>query len=284
MEPSETIISEEWSSISGFYTAQEDEFMTQFYENCSVPEDLYGNPNLLGFPSSSSSSAFWPTHFTGDDSFYFPSNVSHDPTNNNFGSISMCCEVQVSEPAQDDDHKTSNLERKRSMSSVEIQKNKRNVEPRRNNNPTCSKSNKEEERSNNDYDSLYSSRFCSSSEDDPIVASSHQEDDTNPKNNIDLKSNLKSRSNTGPSTEAQSLYARRRRLRINERLRILQNLVPSGTKVDISTMLEEAVQYVKFLQLQIKLLSSDDLWMYAPIAFNGLNIGLDLNITPTRQP
>lgn len=46
----------------------------------------------------------------------------------------------------------------------------------------------------------------------------------------------------------------KRRERINERLRILQNLVPNGTKVDISTMLEEAVQYVKFLQLQIKVI------------------------------
>ncbi|CAL4978504.1 unnamed protein product [Urochloa decumbens] len=66
--------------------------------------------------------------------------------------------------------------------------------------------------------------------------------------------------------------------RINERLRILQNLVPNGTKVDISTMLEEAVQYVKFLQLQIKLLSYDEMWMYAPIAYNGMNIGVDLNL------
>ena len=33
---------------------------------------------------------------------------------------------------------------------------------------------------------------------------------------------------------------------------MLQKLVPNGTKVDISTMLEEAVHYVKFLQLQIK--------------------------------
>lgn len=81
-------------------------------------------------------------------------------------------------------------------------------------------------------------------------------------------------------------------------------------------MLEEAVQYVKFLQLQIKvttwlsfllwlhlkfifektqqlilfptfefeqLLSSDDLWMYAPIAYNGMNIGLELNINITKQ-
>jgi hypothetical protein len=92
-------------------------------------------------------------------------------------------------------------------------------------------------------------------------------------------------------------------------------------KVDISTMLEEAAQYVKFLQLQIKvgyqhlharrlniwkekcvilylklwhntnfvsnnyvqLLSSDDTWMYAPIAYNGINISnVDLNI-PSLQ-
>jgi hypothetical protein len=92
-------------------------------------------------------------------------------------------------------------------------------------------------------------------------------------------------------------------------------------QVDISTMLEEAMHYVKFLQLQIKvrlfaahmttsdyslcscqncsasciffsgekkklkllvflqLLSSDEMWMYAPIAYNGMNIGIDLNLS-----
>ena len=49
-----------------------------------------------------------------------------------------------------------------------------------------------------------------------------------------------------------SLVLQKRRERINERLKILQNLVPNGTKVDISTMLEDAVHYVKFLQLQIR--------------------------------
>ncbi|TKY57885.1 Transcription factor bHLH85 [Spatholobus suberectus] len=93
-----------------------------------------------------------------------------------------------------------------------------------------------------------------------------------------LNSNGKTRASRGSATDPQSLYARKRRERINERLRILQNLVPNGTKVDISTMLEEAVNYVKFLQLQIKLLSSDDLWMYAPLAYNGLDIGLNLNL------
>lgn len=50
----------------------------------------------------------------------------------------------------------------------------------------------------------------------------------------------------------------KRRERINERLRTLQHLVPNGTKVDISTMLEEAVQYVKFLQLQIKVWTNSE--------------------------
>ncbi|KAI3773698.1 hypothetical protein L1987_48228 [Smallanthus sonchifolius] len=92
--------------------------------------------------------------------------------------------------------------------------------------------------------------------------------------------NGKTRASRGSATDPQSLYARKRRERINERLRILQNLVPNGTKVDISTMLEEAVEYVKFLKLQIQLLSSDDMWMYAPIAYNGMDMGLYQNITP----
>ncbi|CAL9780420.1 unnamed protein product [Musa acuminata subsp. burmannicoides] len=93
-------------------------------------------------------------------------------------------------------------------------------------------------------------------------------------------SSSKTTAGRGSSTEPQSLYARKRRERITERLRTLQSLVPNGTKVDLSTMLEEAVEYVKFLHLQIKLLSSDDLWMYAPIAYNGMSVGFDLNISP----
>ncbi|KAI3686769.1 hypothetical protein L1987_80456 [Smallanthus sonchifolius] len=105
----------------------------------------------------------------------------------------------------------------------------------------------------------------------PIASSSScsSEDDTTA-----INSNWKTRAGRGAATDPQSLYARKRRERINERLKVLQNLVPNGTKVDISTMLEESVQYVKFLQLQIKLLSSDEMWMYAPIAYNGMDMGL----------
>ncbi|KAG6533087.1 transcription factor RSL3-like [Zingiber officinale] len=118
-------------------------------------------------------------------------------------------------------------------------------------------------------------------------SSSHSSEDdsgsSNSKKLITLNRKEKPRVGHGSSTDPPSLYARKRRERINERLRILQNLVPNGTKVDISTMLEEAAQYVKFLQLQIKLLSSDDMWMYAPIAYNGMNLGFDLKICPSVQ-
>ncbi|KAI4993155.1 hypothetical protein ZWY2020_007468 [Hordeum vulgare] len=93
----------------------------------------------------------------------------------------------------------------------------------------------------------------------------------------------KARAGRGAATDPQSLYARKRREKINERLKVLQHLIPNGTKVDISTMLEEAVHYIKFMQLQIKLLSSDDMWMFAPIAYNGFNVGLDLKIAPPQQ-
>nr|GFA85468.1 transcription factor bHLH84-like [Tanacetum cinerariifolium] len=115
-----------------------------------------------------------------------------------------------------------------------------------------------------------SSSFCNS------------EDESNASQELDGGANkltVKTRASRGAATDPQSIYARKRRERINERLRILQTLVPNGTKVDMSTMLEEAVHYVKFLQLQIKLLSSDDKWMYAPIAYNGVDMGLYHNIS-----
>ncbi|KAF9600701.1 hypothetical protein IFM89_011372 [Coptis chinensis] len=127
--------------------------------------------------------------------------------------------------------------------------------------------------------SRYSSSCCNSEDDTNVSQEQNRVETSNSKESEALDSNGKTRASRGSATDPQSIYARKRRERINERLRILQNLVPNGTKVDISTMLEEAVQYVKFLQVQIKLLSSDDLWMYAPLAYNGMDIGLDLKIS-----
>ncbi|CAA7025224.1 unnamed protein product [Microthlaspi erraticum] len=107
------------------------------------------------------------------------------------------------------------------------------------------------------------------------VVENHDEEESMLQSEISVTTTDHQKSLTGSKKRSRATSAEKRRERINERLRILQNLVPNGTKVDISTMLEEAVHYVKFLQLQIKLLSSDDLWMYAPIAFNGMDIGLN---------
>ncbi|CAN6581524.1 unnamed protein product [Malus baccata var. baccata] len=53
------------------------------------------------------------------------------------------------------------------------------------------------------------------------------------------------------STDPQSVAARERRHRISDRFKILQSLVPGGTKLDTVSMLEEAIHYVKFLKTQI---------------------------------
>ncbi|TKW01963.1 hypothetical protein SEVIR_8G213400v4 [Setaria viridis] len=92
-----------------------------------------------------------------------------------------------------------------------------------------------------------------------------------------MKQRSSSRGRSRSSKNSQSVYAKKRRERINEKLKTLQQLIPNGTKVDMSTMLEEAVQYVKFLQLQIKLLSSDETWMYAPLAYNHMTIDINMN-------
>ncbi|KAB5526606.1 hypothetical protein DKX38_020453 [Salix brachista] len=152
-----------------------------------------------------------------------------------------------------------------------VQKSKKSVQPKKNQRSTPNIRNEEEE-SNAGPDGQ-SSSSCSSEDDN-----ASKDSDSKVSEKV-LNSSGKTRASRGAATDPQSLYARKRRERINERLKILQNIVPNGTKVDISTMLEEAVHYVKFLQLQIKLLSSDDLWMYAPLAYSGIDIGLDQKLS-----
>ncbi|ERM94916.1 hypothetical protein AMTRI_Chr07g29680 [Amborella trichopoda] len=57
---------------------------------------------------------------------------------------------------------------------------------------------------------------------------------------------------------AQSIAARQRRKKISEKTRELGKLIPNGTKLNTAEMLQEASQYVNFLQAQLSLLKLMD--------------------------
>ncbi|KAE8800780.1 transcription factor bHLH84 [Hordeum vulgare] len=88
---------------------------------------------------------------------------------------------------------------------------------------------------------ISSSSYCSDKESDCSQGNRGEEA------NVGVVCIVKARVGRGPASNPQNL-----REKINDKLRVLQKLVPNGTKVDLSTMLEEAVLYVKFLKLQIK--------------------------------
>lgn len=65
----------------------------------------------------------------------------------------------------------------------------------------------------------------------------------------------KVRARRGQATDPHSIAERLRRERIAERMKALQELVPNANKTDKASMLDEIIDYVKFLQVQVKVLS-----------------------------
>ncbi|XP_074275311.1 bHLH transcription factor RHL1-like [Silene latifolia] len=63
------------------------------------------------------------------------------------------------------------------------------------------------------------------------------------------------RARRGQATDPHSIAERLRRERIAERMKALQELVPNANKTDKASMLDEIIEYVKFLQLQVKVVS-----------------------------
>ncbi|XP_010556765.1 PREDICTED: transcription factor UNE12 [Tarenaya hassleriana] len=63
------------------------------------------------------------------------------------------------------------------------------------------------------------------------------------------------RARRGQATDPHSIAERLRRERIAERIRALHEIVPTVNKTDRAAMIDEIVDYVKFLRLQVKVLS-----------------------------
>ncbi|CAA0807466.1 Transcription factor bHLH84 [Striga hermonthica] len=321
MEQIEAISGFEWNSMSGI-CSDEAEFMAQLLGNSNeVPSNsvfpTFGpdetNASIYSF-SQENGGIFFPFSSSHDEGYHNDVSRQEFLIGDNFMSMDFCKEnidfLNVDVVSNDSTESNENVSegvvrwnnlrfgedlaiqnmpelprgdstigspsgtKKRSRASPEFQKNKRSTKLKKCVNVDYDDDNVEGHNNNNNNMKMIHRQSSSSccSEDDSVGSKG-----SGPHN-----SNGKTRASRGSATDPQSLYARKRRERINERLRILQNLVPNGTKVDISTMLEEAVQYVKFLQLQIKLLSSDEMWMYAPIAYNGMDLGLDLKISTPK--
>ncbi|KAG6519001.1 hypothetical protein ZIOFF_022490 [Zingiber officinale] len=76
----------------------------------------------------------------------------------------------------------------------------------------------------------------------------------------------KVRARRGQATDPHSIAERLRRERIAERIRALQELVPNTNKTDRAVMLDEILDYVKFLRLQVKVLSMSRLGAAGAVA------------------
>ncbi|XP_069155899.1 transcription factor PIF4 isoform X1 [Solanum lycopersicum] len=63
------------------------------------------------------------------------------------------------------------------------------------------------------------------------------------------------------AAEVHNLSERRRRDRINEKMKALQELLPHSTKTDKASMLDEAIEYLKSLQMQLQMM-----WMGSGMA------------------
>ncbi|XP_042007305.1 transcription factor PIF3-like [Salvia splendens] len=69
------------------------------------------------------------------------------------------------------------------------------------------------------------------------------------------------------AAEVHNLSERRRRDRINEKMRALQELIPNCNKADKASMLDEAIEYLKTLQLQVQIMSMGSGLCMPPMMF-----------------
>ncbi|KAL8477071.1 hypothetical protein ACS0TY_029399 [Phlomoides rotata] len=68
------------------------------------------------------------------------------------------------------------------------------------------------------------------------------------------------------AAEVHNLSEKRRRSKINEKMKALQNLIPNSNKTDKASMLDEAIEYLKQLQLQVQMLTMKNGLSLCPIS------------------
>uniref|UniRef100_A0A7N0U512 BHLH domain-containing protein n=1 Tax=Kalanchoe fedtschenkoi TaxID=63787 RepID=A0A7N0U512_KALFE len=87
------------------------------------------------------------------------------------------------------------------------------------------------------------------------------------------------------AAEVHNLSERRRRDRINEKMKALQELIPRCNKSDKASMLDDAIEYLKSLQLQVQMMSMG--CGMVPMMFPGMQqymqpMGMGLGVDPNR--
>ncbi|KAL3029224.1 hypothetical protein AAZX31_03G152000 [Glycine max] len=93
------------------------------------------------------------------------------------------------------------------------------------------------------------------------------------------------------AAEVHNLSERRRRDRINEKMKALQELIPRCNKSDKASMLDEAISYLKSLQLQVQMMSMGcgmvpmmfpGIQQYMPAMGMGVGMGMGMEMGMNR--
>ncbi|XP_076934156.1 transcription factor PIF1-like [Bidens hawaiensis] len=95
------------------------------------------------------------------------------------------------------------------------------------------------------------------------------------------------------AAEVHNLTERRRRDRINEKMKALQELIPRCNKSDKASMLDEAIEYLKSLQMQVQMMSMGcnmvpmmfpGVQQYVPPMAMGMGMGMGMNGAMVPHP
>ncbi|KAK8541568.1 hypothetical protein V6N13_137825 [Hibiscus sabdariffa] len=93
------------------------------------------------------------------------------------------------------------------------------------------------------------------------------------------------------TAEVHNLSERRRRDRINEKMKALQELIPRCNKSDKASMLDEAIEYLKSLQLQVQMMTMScgmvpmmfpGIQQYMPTMGMGMGMGMGMDMGISR--